>query len=99
MLDMFLICFRVYQDVVEVDYHKHVEILSQDIIDVCLESGWGVREPKWHNQVLEESPLRPERGLPFFAFFHPDSIVRSGNVECGKPLSSLQAVLQLVDQR
>jgi hypothetical protein len=28
MLDMFPVCFRVYQDVVEVDYHKHVEILS-----------------------------------------------------------------------
>ena len=89
ILDMFLVCFRVYQDVVEVDYHKHVEILSQDIVNVCLESGWGVREPEWHNQVLEESLSRSERGLPFFAFFHPDSIVRSGNVECGKPLSSL----------
>jgi hypothetical protein len=49
MLDMFLICFRVYQDVVEVDYYKHVEILSQDIVDVYLESGWGVREPEWHD--------------------------------------------------
>jgi hypothetical protein len=38
MLDMFLVCFGVYQDVVEVDYYKHVEILSQDIVDVCLES-------------------------------------------------------------
>jgi hypothetical protein len=27
MLDMFLVCFRVYQDVVKVDYYKHVEIL------------------------------------------------------------------------
>jgi hypothetical protein len=39
MLDVFLVCFGVYQDVVEVDYYKHVEILSQDIVDVCLESG------------------------------------------------------------
>jgi hypothetical protein len=99
MLDMFLVCFGVYQDVVEVDYYKHVKVLSQDIVDVCLESGWGVREPEWHDQVLEESLSRSERSLPFFAFFHLDSIVRSRNVECGKPLSSLQAVLQLVDQR
>jgi hypothetical protein len=35
---MFLICFGVYQDVVKVDYYKHVEILSQDIVYVCLES-------------------------------------------------------------
>ena len=49
MLDMFLVCFGVYQDVVKVDYHKHVEVLSQDIVDVCLERGWGVREPEWHD--------------------------------------------------
>ena len=49
ILNVFLVCFGVYQDVVEVNYHKHVEILSQDIVDVCLESGWGVREPEWHD--------------------------------------------------
>jgi hypothetical protein len=46
MLDMFLVCFGVYQDVVEVDYYKHVKVLSQDIVDVCLESSWSVREPE-----------------------------------------------------
>ena len=43
----------VDENVIEVNNDKDIKFLGQDLVNVALEAGWGVGEPKRHYLVLE----------------------------------------------
>ena len=42
-----------YQNVIKVYCNKLVQISSEDLIHQPLESGWCIRQPKWHDEKLK----------------------------------------------
>ena len=51
MLLMFFHVTGVYQDIVYID-DKAIQVLTEDLIHIVLEDGWGVGQAIRHNPVL-----------------------------------------------
>ncbi len=79
--------FGVDEDVIKVNYHKNVELLYQDLIDIALERGRCIGQCKRHDLVFEVAITGPESCLPFIAFLDPPSTVGIGQIELSKTLS------------
>src|ERR1700712_3308152 len=87
------------ENVVEVyhDVTRHDEILK-DIIHHSLEGRGGVGQAEVHHQGFEESPVRPEGGLPLVALSDADVVKAPAYVEFRKEPGTLQSVNKVVDQ-
>ena len=74
----------VDEDVIEVNNDEDIKFLGQDLVNVALEAGRGVGQPKRHYLVLEVAVSSPESRLPFIALFYPHPMVSTCEVELGK---------------
>ena len=71
----------VDEDVIEVNNDEDIELLGQDLVNVALEAGRGVGQPKRHYLVLEVAVSSPESRLPFIALFYPHPMVSTCEVK------------------
>ncbi len=81
---LFAFALGVDEDVIEVHYHKNVELLCPDLIDVTLKYDRRVGQSKRHDLVFEVTITGLEGRLSFIAFFGPHSMVGIGQIELGK---------------
>ncbi len=77
----FALALGVDEDVIEVYYHKKIELLCQDLVDVTLKRGWCVGQSKRHDLIFEMAIAGPESRLPFIAFRDPHLMVGIGQIE------------------
>ncbi len=89
-LDMlFALVLSVDEDVIKVQYHKDVELLCQDLIDVTLKYGRCVGQSERHDLVLEIAIAGPEGRLLFVSFLNPHSMVGIGQIDLGETSSPI----------
>ncbi len=81
---LFAFAFDIDEDVIEVHYHKNIELLCQDLIDIVLKHGQCVGQSKSHNLVLKVAIASPEGRLLFIAFPNPHSMISIGQIELGE---------------
>ena len=74
----------VDDNVIEINNDKDIEFLGQDLVNVALEAGRGVGQPKRHYLVLEVAISSPESHLPFIALFYPHLMVSTREVKLGE---------------
>ena len=74
----------VDEDVIEVNNDEDIEFLGQDLVNVALEAGRGVGQPKRHYLVLEVAVSSPESRLLFIALFYPHPMVSTREVKLGE---------------
>ena len=65
------------EDVIDVGRTELVEVLSQRVVDVSLESSWRTSQTKRGNQLLEKPISRTKGSFPLVPFLDTDL------VECG----------------
>ena len=80
--------FDIDEDVIKVNNDENIKFLGQDLVNVALEAGRGVGQPKRHYLVLEVAVSSPESRLPFIALFYPHPMVSTREVELGESFCS-----------
>ncbi len=80
----FALAFSVDKDVIEIHYHKNVELLGLDLIDGALKRGQCVGQSERHDLILEMAIAGPEGHLPFIAFSDPHLMVGIGQIKLGE---------------
>ena len=71
----------VNKDVIKVNNDKDIEFFDQDLVNIALEAGRCVGQPKKNYLVLEVAVLNPESRLPFIAFFDSYLMISSRKIE------------------
>ena len=74
----------VDEDVIEVNNDENIKFLGQDLVNIALEAGRCVEQPKKHYLVLEIAVSSLESRLPFIALFYPYPLVSIFEVELGE---------------
>ena len=83
----FAFALSIDKDVIQVYYHKNVELFCQNLIDINLKYGWYVSQSKRHNLVLKVAIVGLESCLPFVFFSNSHLMVGISQIKLGKPLS------------
>ncbi len=84
---LFALALSVNEDVIEIHYHKNVELLGQDLIYVILKRGRCIGQSERHDLVLEMAIAGPESRLPFIVFPDPYSMVGISQIKLGETSS------------
>ena len=69
------------EDIIWINDDKNMEFLSQDLIDVILEVGLCIKEPKKHYVRLRVTISSSESYFLFLAFFDPYSMISAYRIE------------------
>ena len=77
---LFAFTFSIDKDIIKVYYHKNVEFLCYDFIDVALECGRCVGQSKKHHLVHKMAIAAFEGHFLFITFFDPHSIISIGQI-------------------
>ncbi len=85
---LFAFAFGIDKDVIEVQYHKNVELLCQDLIDIALKYGQYIGHFRRHYLVLKMAIAGPKSCFLFIALPNPYLIVGIDQIELGE-MSSL----------
>ncbi len=83
----FVFAFSVDENVIELYYHKNVELFYQDLIDVILKYGRCVGQSKRHDLIFKVIIAGLEGRFPFIAFFDSHLIVGISQIELDKTTS------------
>ncbi len=81
---LFAFAFNIDKNVIEIHYHKNVELLYQNLVDIALEHGWYVSQSKRHHLILEMAIAGLKGHLPFVSFLNPYSMVDIGQIKLGE---------------
>ncbi len=72
---LFAFSLDLDEDVIKVHYHKHVELLCHNLVNVTLEHNRCIGQSKRHDPIFEMTIAGPENRLPFIALPDPHSMV------------------------
>src|SRR5690242_1401601 len=95
---MFSLVAREDQNVIQINDHKLIKILTKDIIHQVLEDCRGVRETKGHNNILEMTISSTECCFPFVTWPDPDKIVSTPEINLREFSSEAEPVEKVVYQ-
>ncbi|KAG5353619.1 hypothetical protein C0989_004728 [Termitomyces sp. Mn162] len=98
-LMVFLQCFGIDEDVVQV--HTHYTLcyeVPEDVIHHGLEGGGAVSESEEHNKQLEQSLVSLEGGLPLISFLNAHVVVTLPDIQFSKVLHIPEVVDELGDE-
>lgn len=93
VIHMFLFSLGIDQNVSEINKHKEIQHISEDIIYQGLKNSGGVGESKWHHQVLIVATGCDEGCFPLIPLTEPNEMVGVAKVELGEnpgPLKKLK---------
>ena len=79
-------------DVIKVDDHEMIEILSKNIVHHVLEDCRSVGETEWHHLVLEMSIVRPKIRFPLVHRLDAHQIVGVSKVDFVEYFPSSEAI-------
>ncbi len=83
----FAFTLGVDEDVIEVYYHKNVELFCHDLVDIALKRGRCVGQSKRHDLIFEMTITGPKSRLPFIIFPDLHSMVGIGQIKLGETSS------------
>ena len=86
------VIINVDENVIQIFNNKNVELFRKDLIHIFLEACWCVYQPKKHYLVLKVAVSSLEYGFSLNFFADSYSIVCTGKVELGEPLSFSQPI-------
>ncbi|KAG5335269.1 hypothetical protein C0989_001606 [Termitomyces sp. Mn162] len=98
-LMVFLQCFGVDEDVIEV--HAHYTLYNEvlkDIIHHGLEGGWAVGETKEHDEQLKQSLVGLEGHLLLVSFLNAHIVVTPPDIQFSEVLHASKVVDELGDE-
>ena len=87
------------EDIVEVDDDRDIEEIGEDLVHKALEGCGCVGETEWHNEVLEGSISRSERGLPLIARGDANVAVADAEIELRELLGGSKAIERRLNER
>ena len=56
-------------------YNKDIKLFSKDLVDIVLQTGWYVGQPKMHNLILEVTISSAKDRFLFIAFSNSHSMI------------------------
>ena len=74
----------VDEDVIKVNNDKNIKFLGQDLVNIALETGRCVRQPKKHYLVLKMAASSLKNRLSFIALFYPLLMVSTCEIKLGE---------------
>ena len=97
--DVVRIRFRVYQDIVQIDYTEIVQVINQHIIYIPLIRSWAITKSKRQYLQLIRSITSAERCVLFRVGVYLNLIKGSANIQLRKNLSFIRTSQQFVYSR
>ena len=86
------------EDIIQIDVHKPVQQIMEDIVDEGLEDSWSVGESKQHHHILEVAKRSIKRRLPFVSFLYAYQLICVQQVQLGEDSSTAQELEQEIDE-
>ena len=80
--------FGIGENVIKVNNDKDIEFLGQDLVNIALEAGQCVRQPKRYYLVFEVAVSSLERRFLFIAFFYPHPMINTCEFKLGEMFCS-----------
>ena len=74
----------VDENVIKVNNNKDIKFLGQNLINIALEAGRYVKQPKRHYLVLKVAVSSPKSCFLFIVFFYPYLMVSTCEIELGE---------------
>ena len=71
----------IEEDVIKVNNNKYIKFLGQDLVNIALEAGQCVRQPKRYYLILEVAVSSLESRFLFIALFYPYLMVSTYEVK------------------
>ena len=99
MLQMLCPCRTEDQNVIKKYKHETTDIGLQNIIHKGLEGGRCVGETEGHDEELEMTAMRPERGLGNVVRVHAHLVIPATKIDLGEETSTLQLVKEFINHR
>ena len=85
----FILALNIDEDVIEIYYHKKVELLCQDLVDITLKHSRCVGQSKKHDLIFKVAILGPENHRLFVSFPNSYSMIGIDQIELSKSLSPI----------
>ena len=89
---LFALAFGVDKDIIEVYYHKNIELLCQDLVDIILERGQCVDQSKRHHLVLKMAIAGSESHYPSIVFSNPHLMVSISQIKLDEMSSPTELI-------
>ena len=86
---LLIFAFGVDKDVIEVHYHKNVELFCQDLIDIALEHSQCISQSKRYHLVFKMTITASKGRFPFIAFSDSHLMVGIDEIELDKTPNSI----------
>ena len=83
MVTMKSLQFGVHEDVVQIDYHKNVGHILEDVVHKVLKCGWCIGKSHWHDKKFEGAIVGPKHCFPFVTRGDANIVVTGAQVEFG----------------
>lgn len=99
VLFMLLIGFGLDKDIIEIDYHKLVEILHENVVHQTRESGRSICEAKRHDGVFVEAITSFEGCLGYVLFADFDLVITASQIHLREHSCTRKLIKELVDAR
>ena len=84
---LFAFTLDIDENVIKVHYHKNVEFLYQNLVDIAFEHSQCVGQFKKHHLVLKIAIAGPKDRFPFVSFPNLYSIISIDQIKLGETLS------------
>ena len=75
MVMMNVLRLRVYEDVIQVDHHKNIGHILEDVIHKVLKCGWHIGKSHWHDKKFKGAISGPKHCFPFVTRGNVDIVV------------------------
>ena len=90
--------FGVHEHVIQIDHHKHVGHILEDVVHKVLKSRWGIGKSHRHDQEFEGAIASPKCCLPPVAGGNANVVVTSTQVKFGVDAGCPEVVNKVHDQ-
>ena len=97
---MGLVLFHVtgeYQDVIEVDDDKGVEVGAEDVMHKSLEGGRSVGEAEGHDSILKVAITGTKSRLRYIVGVDADLVVAMAQVDLREDRGTMEAIEELIN--
>ena len=80
--------FGIDQNVIQIYHNKNIKLLSKDLIDIALKTGWYIGKAKEHELVFKVVVFGAKDHHILVAFLDSHPMIGTNKIQLGKPLSS-----------
>src|SRR4051812_29822340 len=96
MFSVFFI-LGVYQDIIQINHDKLVEVFHEYIVHQSRKGGWGICQAKGHDGVLVRTIASNKGGLRNVLITDSDLVITQPQVEFRNHLCSGKLIIQIID--